>query len=620
MKRIIREYLASVRERGELDAMLPDLLSEMGFTVFSWPSRGPRQFGVDVAAIGPQGDGRVYLFSIKRGDLTRSEWNGGSDQALRPSLDEIFDAYIPHHLPPEYADRPIVICPCFGGEVTEAAHEAFNGYMKTRRTDRIDFEVWNGDRIAGLLEEGLLREGLLSRDMRSSLRKAIAISDEPDASFSHFRQLVDSLTEAARSGTPAKKLTAARQISISLWMLFVWAREQGNLESSYLATEYSLLIVWNMAKDTLGNGSAASQNMGRIISELLDLHYQVWGEFFEKKVLPHAPNLHGLSAAVRTASPLDVNLKLFNLLGRIALRGLWLVWENRRAEYLPGPVIHRGWNPEIDKLANDICGLITANPVLFTPIADEQVIDITLCLMFLAAHGGRWTDLETWLAEMIKRLNFSYRSKTRYPSAKRSYEDLANHPRNEDPGYFEDATQASVLLPTLAIWSAAVEDDTSLSIIDSLKKEILDHCTMQLWLPDEASEAGLWQCADSHGAAFFGIPTGPDDDAVLSYVLRECGKDTPLFRLSAVVEGFWPLVLVACRHHRLPIPPHFLFSLMPHRRHKTQQSPAPENPKYASIPRGREKLFYLTTTAIFFDQQTSIDWSQLGLDADATAF
>ena len=49
MKPVIREYLASLRERGELDAILPDLLSELGYTVISRPSRGTRQFGVDVA-------------------------------------------------------------------------------------------------------------------------------------------------------------------------------------------------------------------------------------------------------------------------------------------------------------------------------------------------------------------------------------------------------------------------------------------------------------------------------------------------------------------------------------------------------------------------------------------
>jgi hypothetical protein len=110
MKLIIKEYLSSLRERGELDAILPDLLSQLGLNVYSRPGRGTRQDGVDVGAVGNLNGGpeRVYLFTIKAGDLTRSEWDGGV-QAVRPSLNEILDAYIPTRLPIEHRDKDIVI-------------------------------------------------------------------------------------------------------------------------------------------------------------------------------------------------------------------------------------------------------------------------------------------------------------------------------------------------------------------------------------------------------------------------------------------------------------------------------------------------------------------------------
>ena len=44
MKLIIREYLAGLRERDELDALLPDLLSQMGLDVFSKPAVGGRHW------------------------------------------------------------------------------------------------------------------------------------------------------------------------------------------------------------------------------------------------------------------------------------------------------------------------------------------------------------------------------------------------------------------------------------------------------------------------------------------------------------------------------------------------------------------------------------------------
>jgi hypothetical protein len=106
MKLIIKQYLASLKERQELDALLPDLLSQMGLNVFSRPGRGTKQEGVDVAAVGAIGDGseKVYLFSVKAGDLTRSSWDGDSVQALRPSLNEILDTYITTRLPHELRD------------------------------------------------------------------------------------------------------------------------------------------------------------------------------------------------------------------------------------------------------------------------------------------------------------------------------------------------------------------------------------------------------------------------------------------------------------------------------------------------------------------------------------
>ena len=114
MKLIIREYLASLRERDELDAILPDLLSQLGMNVFSRPGRGGRQDGVDVAAVGKL-DGKaqkVCLFAIKPGDLTRRDWARDGVQDLRPSLIEILDAYIPNRLPAEHQDKDVVICIC----------------------------------------------------------------------------------------------------------------------------------------------------------------------------------------------------------------------------------------------------------------------------------------------------------------------------------------------------------------------------------------------------------------------------------------------------------------------------------------------------------------------------
>ena len=111
MKLILKQYLASLKERAELDAVLPDLLSSMGLNVFISPTRGVKEYGVDIAAVG-QINGeveKVYLFSVKSGNLTRETWNGHTAQALKPSLDEILYAFIPSRIPPQCND-PLKSC------------------------------------------------------------------------------------------------------------------------------------------------------------------------------------------------------------------------------------------------------------------------------------------------------------------------------------------------------------------------------------------------------------------------------------------------------------------------------------------------------------------------------
>lgn len=192
MKLILKEYLSSLKERDELDAILPDLLSELGLSVFSKPGRGTRQNGVDVAAFGSLkgGEEKIFLFSIKSGDITRNTWDGEALQSLRPSLNEIIDTYIPNRIPSHYKGKPIVICICFGGDIQEQAREQVEGYKKANSGKGFEFDEWNGDKLAELILSSFLREDLLPKNFQSALRKSLALLDEPEISFRHFSHLV----------------------------------------------------------------------------------------------------------------------------------------------------------------------------------------------------------------------------------------------------------------------------------------------------------------------------------------------------------------------------------------------------------------------------------------------
>jgi len=557
MKLLIRDYLGSLRERDELDAILPDLLSELGFHVYSRPQRGTSQLGVDIAAVGKDdndGEKKLFLFSVKQGDLTRQDWDG-TPQALRSSLDEILDAYIPHRIPARYKGLDIVICLAFGGDVNEQVRDKLTGFIARNTTARVTFDEWNGDKIAGMILKGILREEILPKPMRSSFQKAVAMVDEPDISYEHFSRLTGALSQAGILSGKAR-VRAARQLNICLWILFVWARSADNIESPYRASELALLTVWELLRPTLGSKGREVKALSVVAQQMIQLHLTISMEFIESRVLPYAEIRHGISMATGSRSSLDVNLALFEVLGRIGLAGLWLHWIGERSgdahqEQIRSSVVH---------LTQTGLELIRNNPVLFLPIADRQGTSIALFLQLWLVSELDSTGITSWLEEMARRLTYSIRTRGRYTSSLTDYRDLAEHPRDRSDEYFKEAMAGSTIVPLLAAWLHALGATEAVEVLSSLAQKELKHCTLQLWLPDAASEENFYVGNSSHGRALCGLPLNQGGRQLIATIAEACHKDLSLQNLSPIKSGFWPVVMAACHHYELPVPPGFWIS------------------------------------------------------------
>lgn len=555
MKLVFRQYLASLRERRELDAVLPDLLSELGYTVLSRPSIGTRQYGVDIAALGPRdaaGKQRLYLFSLKQGDLTRADWDG-TPQALRSSINDILDVYIPTRIPPAHRAREIVICLCFGGEIQEAVRDNVTLFTQAETKPGLSFEEWNGDYLAGLLVDGILREHLLDPQLRTHFQKAVAMVDEPDVALKHFAILIRKLCAPADT-TPKQRTTILRQLYICLWVLFVWARDAGNLEAPYRASERALLQAWPLVQTDVAKSTKASEEIGVAYSDLVDLHFRIWDGLIGEKILPFVEIEHAISVAVDTAAPVDVNLKLFETLGRIAMRGLWMLWAKSGSAPLPE---HRAdWNsPEAAALAQQIIFLIRNNPVLLAPIADAQAVDIAIALLFLSMMGGWDAGAGSYAEGLAERVNYAYRLHNRYPSIHDDYRSLVQHPRERTDDYREAETKGSTLFPLLGIWVSSLGSAEAARVFAEFAAEKLGHCNCQFWLPGTDSEAKLYGGDTHHGVALCNVPITADGGDAMQVVAAEAGGASPFNSLTAIKLGHWPIAALACRHYRLPLPP-----------------------------------------------------------------
>ncbi len=569
MKLVFRQYLASLKERKELDAVLPDLLSELGYTVISRPTVGTRQYGVDVAAVGKDGDDRrkLFLFSIKQGDLTRADWDG-NPQAMRSSINDILDVYIPTRIPEAYAKLEIVICLCFGGEIQEAVRDSVTQFTKRHTRDGISFAEWNGDYMAGLLVDGVLREQLVDKGLRNSFQKAVAMIDEPQVAFKHFTALVRGLCDVSDT-TPRQRATIVRQIYICLWVQFVWSRDAENVEGPYRASQLSLLLAWNLIRDDVENSTKAAEDVGLAFAELVKLHFLIGDELLGRKILPFVDKEHAISMAVESASSVDVNLKLFELLGRIAMRGLWHLWFAAGLDSLP--TSRDDWDcPEAYELAQKIIQLIRNNPILLTPVADEQSIEIALALVFLTMLGDWSKAAANYAANIIERTTFAFRSNSRYPTIYSDYRSLLAHPRENADDYRQAQTKGSTLYPLLSLWASSFGEDESATYLASFAAKNLAHCNMQFWLAADDSEDSIYTASGNHGISLGNIPITADAESALKIVADECAQSTSFDKLSAIRLGHWPILAMACQHHRLPLPPNLWLTLLREKRAKSQ--------------------------------------------------
>ena len=197
-------------------------------------------------------------------------------------------------------------------------------------------------------------------------------------------------------------------------------------------------------------------------------------------------------------------------------------------------------------------------------------------------EGRSENDIRFWLNELMQRAIFCHRANGQYPCNIESYADLLDHPQG-DENYLTENTSGSVLYPMIGLWASLYGDEQVFEQVKAIKSDHLQHCNFQLWFPDETSEQNLYTNTENHGAALSDINVDQPIEAFADQIFGECDHSPQFKELSAVNCGFWPLIFVACRHYRLPIPLHF-FKDLRSRADSTQPEKSEE-----SVPEASDK-------------------------------
>jgi len=553
MRLIVREYLGMLRESGEFDSLIPDLLLSMGIVPFSRPQIGVRQAGVDVAAVGNDEAGTLtlWLFVLKRGDVGRREWDG-QPQAVRPSLNEVRDVYLHSHVDSQHSTLPVKIVLATTGDLKQEAEGNWSGYVNENSVPgRRQYEFWNGDKVANLVERHLLDEYALPQEARSELRRALALVGEPDYDLQHFHMLLSQLLAWEKSGANGGQATDKQcakslvTISVALGILCRWAATDGNLRNGLLASERTLLWAWQAI---LKRSLTENEDVLQAYFRLIGIYMNMTTEYFNK-LQPHFHVQDGIGQYYPEWVLLTE--QVFEQIGLISSIGLsHLLWgvATRDEERVRGT----------QTVAESLVALIKNHRCSGSPCYDSQVIDITLALLFLN-YMNRAEFAREWIREMTGRLTFGFRVGRWFPISTDSFDDLVDLEVNGKDIDLSKLKETSWTVPTIAQWAAILHEDEAYTGLVGLQENVLKQTCFQLWYPDE----------DTNGVVYSGpaqFESGVSEAPIVlpptaEEMRRNIGRtraESPVrsrVRSSATEAGLAFLDFVACRHFKTPVDP-----------------------------------------------------------------
>jgi len=557
MRLVIREYLSMLKESGELDVLIPDLLLSMGIIPLSKAQVGVRQHGVDISGVGLDSEDnnikKLFLFTIKQGDFSRKIWDDGSPQAIRPSLNEICDVYIPGIINNNHKKLPKKVIVCCGGDLKQDVENNWKGYQaKETKPGVLEFELWDGNKLTILIEQFLLDEYLFTQSVQKYLRKTIALADQNEDEPRYFYALIEEilfksdLPKEKKATAETKRQKALSILNLSLNIVFHWCQEADNLRPALLCAERTILRTWEwMRQNELFDRRKTASKFDQILSTYIKV-----ADAYATKLEPHCFVKDGLFGY--GADELDYPLRTFEIIGILSTVGmtlynLFVITSSEQQREIYWTRMHR--------VVKMLAALIENNPPALTPRYDSHAIEIGLGFLTLSV-AGYINQAADWLIKLSHSIVYAYRIGRYFPIDSDSYDDLVSMVVGKAPPK-EKLMQTSTLLPTLAGWYAVLNVAGHYEDFQEAVIQTFTNTHLQLWFPDQDTDKYLYSVNAGHASGFsfhpFQLPQTLDDLKTYIISLRE--KYQIYTDISYIKLGLFIIPLIANRHFRTPIIP-----------------------------------------------------------------
>ena len=561
---VIAEYLRTLKERNELDRLLPDLLVEMGYVPIARPQTGNRQYGVDIAARGINqntGKAELLLLVIKQKDIGRREWDG-SDQAIRPSLNEIFDVYLNSHVEAEDIGKPVRIAVVTNGELKQTIQASWSGYVNDKNNLAL-IEFWGLDKLSELIERHLLDEHIFHDEDRRNLRRALALAGDVEYDQSDLHRLMLRTLGLTSEGVAAdssmtKKdlLKALRVVNFAAHVFASWSLGEGDSRQGLRALERALL--WSLHRVRAFENWDSDTDMSQALLSVWHGYLTVGRHYFNK-LKAHCYVEDSLFGFARDSA--EMSLVAFEQIGILASIGLSyvLVFIGEDAEQTEQCKIIA------TIVADALASLITCNCICNSPCFDRHSQDIILGMLLLALTNR--TDIaKHWLQNLIRNIDYSFKAKRYVPIDNDSIDDLADIGGWHSGTTSEKLMKCSWTIPVLAGLCAMLGLGDLYNVLrQGLLQEYSGICP-QLWHPDKQIHDHLYfhtaHFLSGNSEAPIQLPENMQECVAHMRVIVESEHGKDCLQTMGWRVGLPAIDLIACRHFCTPIAPALWYSLL----------------------------------------------------------
>lgn len=476
MNFLINEYIALLKEDGELDALLIDVLIKKGITPISKPQKG-RQYGVDIAAIGKDEDGveKLFLITVKQGDITRTVWDSNQN-SVRQSLNEILETYISISLTSEQKKLPKKVIVATNGNLNQTIQITWAKYCEKYEKDSLRFDFWGIDIITKMVSENLLSERLFDSEKRSLLKKTLAFLELKDYDLKHYNMLVGLiLNKSAKTKKPLIKKLKLLQICLNI--VFKWSEDNGYLKSAIIAADKTIIEVYKWLE------GQNHFNKRYIRLEYYNIHLlrRKIGIAYFNKVNEHYFIEHSLHRYSR--NQIEYNLTVWEEISVLANIGLTEIKHYQYHFDRKQPERSTIYEKSAMNISEALLSLINTNPTSHYPLYDDNIIDIDPAMRFLYFTGHKEECIK-WLRMIVVGIHDSKNLKNFFPIFNSNYENLIDYYL----GIKKQDEKSSMLLTFLADWSAILNCKEA---YEDLKKILVlfdNKLNLQIWFPKEETE------------------------------------------------------------------------------------------------------------------------------------